>query len=289
MDLQNIELGDLSEAIGQGIARGEELKSQNEAKLNKQKAARRAVDLASQVLCERLLDELEETGAMPKAVEFEKLWAYLSRCDSVDRMLEAIERELDWCEGVVADGGADVAAFSAAAAPLAEKYRGELVAFTQGLLADGAELAEDAAPAFAGTFETWSRADAQKLNELMGEVLRAFEKYRRVAEDNGAFSLHAVGDVETGEKLAECVDEMRAANAKPYLGVLDDDFMDHVNAFWFGFCKLGKLCEDKAQVNVTPLFSYFNLLADRLSAAACKCELGDFDVFTVLDALREEE
>ncbi len=289
MDLQNIELGDLSEAIGQGIVRGEELKCQNEAKLNKQKAARRAVGLASRVLCERLLDELEETGAMPKAVEFQKLWAYLSRCDSVDRMLEAIERELDWCEGVVAGDGADVAAFSAAAAPLAERYRGELVAFTQGLLADGAKLAEDAAPAFAGTFETWSRADAQKLTELMAEVRRAFEKYRRVVGDNGAFSLHAVGDVETGEKLGECVDEMRAANAKPYLGILDDDFMDHVNAFWYGFCKLGKLCEDKAQVNVTPLFSYFNLLADRLSDAACSCELGDFDVFTVLDALREDD
>ncbi len=289
MDLRDIELGDLSDAIGQGIARGEEIKSRNEAKLNKQKAARRAVDLASQALCGRLFDELEETGAMPKAVEFNRLAAYLERCDSVDRMLEAIERELDWCEGVTAGEGADVAAFEAAATLLAQKYRGELVAFTRGLLADGAELAEDAAPAFAGTFKTWSRADAQKLTELMGEVRRAFEKYRRVVADNGAFSLHPVGDVETGEKLDECVDEMRAANAKPYLGILDDDFMDHINAFWYGFCKLGRLCEDKAQVNVTPLFSYFNLLTDRLSAAACDCELGDFDVFTVLDALREDD
>lgn len=297
MDLQNVDLSEFSEALAQGIARADEIKRESadkhrredEARLRKQESASAAVRLAAKTFCGRLLKELEDAGAMPKAVEFDKLWAYLSRCGSVEGMLAAIERELDWCAGVVAGGGADVAAFSAAAAPLVEKYRGELVAFTQGLLADGAVLTDDVAPAFAGTFKTWSRADAQKLAELLAEVRRAYAKYRRVAEDNGPFALHAVGEVETGEKLAECVDEMRAANAKPYLGVLDEDFMDHVNAFWFGFCKLGQLCEDRAEVDAAPLISYFNNLADRLTEAACDCELGDFDVFTVLDALREED
>lgn len=300
MKLGDVELQDFSEALAQGIARAEELKRQDMQKseealrdareaLRKQEAAVSAVQAASRVFGGRLLDELKDEGAMPKAVEFQALWRYLSRCDNVEKILAAIQRELDWCAGVVAGGGPDVAAFGKAVALHIEKYREELLAFAQGLLADGAELGPDAVPEFRGTFKSFSRADPGKLAGLLAEVRRAFEKYRRVVEDNGPFSLHPTVDVETDEKLAECVDAMREANAKPYLGILDDDFTDHVDAFWYGFCKLGLLCEDKAQVDIAPLLSYFDLCGERLGKAVRAAELGDFDVFTVLDGLREED
>lgn len=62
-----------------------------------------------------------------------------------------------------------------------------------------------------------------------------------------------------------------------------------MDAFWYGFCKLGLLCEDKARLDIAPLLSYFDLCGERLGKAVRAVELGDFDIFTVLSALREED
>lgn len=50
--------------------------------------------------------------------------------------------------------------------------------------------------------------------------------------DNGPFSLHPTSYLDEDVKLAEEIDYLREANAKPYYGPLDDDPMDHVDAFW---------------------------------------------------------
>ncbi len=289
MDLDESELTDLASSIAAGLAGADELRRKNRGAQERQDEAKLAVKAAALVYGNRLLEELEESGAKPKAVSFEKLWNYLSRCEDTEAAFEAIERELDWCEGVVGGTGADVAGVAEAVRPLCERYRAELFAFARTLLAEGAELGDDAVPEFTGTFKSWSKANAGKLAALYDEVRKAYGKFRRVVADNGPFALHPTCEVETKEKLAACLDEMCEANERPYLGILDDDFMDHVDAFWYGFCKLGKLCEDKADVNLTPLVSYFETCGERLGEAVCEAELGTFDAFTVLDSLREED
>lgn len=47
-----------------------------------------------------------------------------------------------------------------------------------------------------------------------------------------------VKEGENGDSLEKSIDRMRAFNKQKYWGLLDDDFQEHVEAFWYGFKKL---------------------------------------------------
>ena len=126
-------------------------------------------------------------------------------------------------------------------------------------------------------------SSAEKLGELAREVRRSFATFKEVVADNGVFAAFAgtgsfgncQGDIwfwddeceytggrpgsrqlegiecgveedRGGDSLERCIERMREFNAREYWGMLDDDFPQHVDAFWYGFehymRELGEIC-----------------------------------------------
>lgn len=167
----------------------------------------------------------------------------------------------------------------------AQAYRAERAAHVAGSTVDPVSLPEPACVAC----ET--ARDAGELSELLAQVKKSFETYRRVVADGGLFCAFGTGsphgiccgtsyldydsrldeDVLVGEydgatrhtvrrevAIPELVDEasaeggdslevavtrMREFNGRRYDGVLDEDPVRHVNAFWYGLKKLSQYCE----------------------------------------------
>ncbi len=280
---------ELSEALAQGLLRAEVLKREAEGEYSKRDDARRAISLAAEALGGRAIKAIDDKSPLPRPVEFKRLYEYLLRSNDRAKVIEGIERELAWCEGVVTGSGLDLASYAEVALPALDDFRVQLLEFARGLLAPGEELPDGAVPAFAGVFEAQSQVEVQKLAELLDEVRRAYKKYQCVVSDNGPFALYSSGRFDGSQKLDECLEELRQANAKPYDGLFDDDYSVHVDAFWQGFCKLGSVCERCMSIDATPLLSYFIQSGAHLNEAVQTKKLGDFDVFTVLRALRGEE
>ena len=126
-------------------------------------------------------------------------------------------------------------------------------------------------------------SSAEKLGELAREVRRSFATFKEVVADNGVFAAFAgtgsfgncQGDIwfwddeceytggrpgsrqlegiecgveedQGGDSLERCIERMREFNVREYWGMLDDDFPQHVDAFWYGFehymRELGEIC-----------------------------------------------
>lgn len=106
----------------------------------------------------------------------------------------------------------------------------------------------------------------EQLGNLYNYVLIAYAKYKKCVEDNNMFAAFAStsnygmmtdywrrwlsnltsdkDDEETEKKedpqLDQVMEYMKTHNAEKYFGVLDEDFVPHVDAFWYG---LEMLCE----------------------------------------------
>lgn len=173
----------------------------------------------------------------------------------------------------------------------AQAYRAERAARVAGSTVEPVSLPESACVAC----ET--ACDARELSELLAQVKKSFETYRRVVADGGLFCAFGSGsphgicqgssyfdydsrfdeDVLVGEydgatrhdvrrevAIPELVDEvsaeggdslevavarMREFNGRRYDGVLDEDPVRHVNAFWYGLKKLSQYCEAAVRVD----------------------------------------
>lgn len=173
----------------------------------------------------------------------------------------------------------------------AQAYRAERAARVAGSTVEPVSLPESACVAC----ET--ACDARELSELLAQVKKLFETYRRVVADGGLFCAFGSGsphgicqgssyfdydsrfdeDVLVGEDdgatrhdvrrevaIPELVDEvsaeggdslevavarMREFNGRRYDGVLDEDPVRHVNAFWYGLKKLSQYCEAAVRVD----------------------------------------
>lgn len=104
----------------------------------------------------------------------------------------------------------------------------------------------------------------EQLQVLYHLVLKAYEKYRRCVEDNNMFAafastssygvlpsawrrwINGLGDSDDEEEekkeepaYREVLTYMKEHNAQAYTGMLDEDFVPHVDAFWYG---LERLC-----------------------------------------------
>ena len=213
----------------------------------------------------------------------------LDKSMEVTRVREGIERELAWCEKFLDAGTNSCEELSDKAMQACAAYRQQMVEYATKMLAPGEALDEDvvAEPSF--QLEPLSNASVDVLRELLGEVRTAYAKFCRVLSDNGPFSLHPTSYLDEDVKLAEEIDYLREANAKPYYGPLDDDPMDHVDAFWEGFIKLGGACKDKATMNLTPVLSYFSTMADELSRELIGKKLRGTDEISLLNAIPRDE
>lgn len=173
----------------------------------------------------------------------------------------------------------------------AQAYRDERAARVAGSTVEPVSLPESACVAC----ET--ACDAGELSELLAQVKKSFETYRRVVADGGLFCAFGSGsphgvcsglsyfdydsrldeDVLVGEydgatrhnvqrevPIPELVDEasaeggdslkvavarMQEFNGRRYDGVLDEDPVRHVNAFWYGLKKLSQYCEAAVRVD----------------------------------------
>lgn len=287
MDMSEAQLNDFSQALAEGIAQADRLRQESEKARDRENEAKGAISLAGKAYGGQALKALDECGAWPKAPDFDKLENYLLACNDTERVLEGIERELAWCEKTLAGEHVELTGLEVEAAEVADEYRKKMLGFARGLVADGEALDVACVPSFEGGFEAWSQVKTGRISELLAEVKVAYEKYRKVVDDNGPFSLHPTVGIGDEEKLADCLDELKEANAKPYMGVLDDDFMDHVDAFWLGFDKLARLCSSRATANPAPLLSYFERVSRGLGEALEGKQLADFDYLTLLSELRK--
>lgn len=79
----------------------------------------------------------------------------------------------------------------------------------------------------------------------------------------------AIEDVEDdGDSLRISIDRMREFNARRYFGLLDDDFKQHVDAFWYGFGKLMEAANGMFEVDMRSYLRY----RDRItSVVAIRC------------------
>lgn len=79
----------------------------------------------------------------------------------------------------------------------------------------------------------------------------------------------AIEDVEDdGDSLRTSIDRMREFNARRYFGLLDDDFKQHVDAFWYGFGKLMEAVNGLFDVDMRSYLSYRDRITD---VAATRC------------------
>lgn len=173
----------------------------------------------------------------------------------------------------------------------AQAYRAERAARIAGSMVEPVSLPEPARVAI----ET--ACDAGELSELLAQVRKSFETYRRVVADGGLFCAFGSGSphgicrgssyldydsrldedvlvgeydgatrhdvrrevpipelvdeasVEGGDSLEVAVARMREFNGRRYDGVLDEDPVRHVNAFWYGLKKLSQYCEAAVRVD----------------------------------------
>ena len=154
-----------------------------------------------------------------------------------------------------------------------------------------------------------------QLTELSHEVRRSFATFKEVLGDNGVFAAFAgtgsygscngrswfwdddfeyagerpgatelegiecgVEEDQGGDSLERCIERMREFNAREYWGMLDDDFEQHVDAFWYGFShymdELGTLC----RVDMRPFKRYCKDVDGRLHTACWELALRMDDV-----------
>ena len=120
----------------------------------------------------------------------------------------------------------------------------------------------------------------EQMQKLYSLVLMAYEKYKRCVERNNMFAAFSstsdygmlpeflrkmfcdsiepyddvtvapqYGDTTQTLKFDEVIDYMEKQNEKQYLGLLDEDFAPHVDAFWFGMDMLRAFLKDYASID----------------------------------------
>ena len=79
-----------------------------------------------------------------------------------------------------------------------------------------------------------------------------------------------------GDSTERAVQRMRAFNRRAYHGFLDDDFEEHVDAFWYGYAKLMQASNELVTVDLRPLAAWCDAADEVLVASAGRaCEKTD--------------
>lgn len=154
-----------------------------------------------------------------------------------------------------------------------------------------------------------------QLAELAREVRRSFATFKKVMSDNGVFAAFAgtgsygncsgrswfwdddfeftgdrpgatelegiecgIEEDQGGDSLERCIERMRKFNAREYWGMLDDDFAQHVDAFWYGFAHYMNELGDRCRVDMRPFNRYCAEVDGRLRHACWELALRMDDV-----------
>lgn len=106
-------------------------------------------------------------------------------------------------------------------------------------------------------FDTWWNDELE--DEYIG--LKPGEgKYGDIATD--------VCEDKGGDSLERVIERMRTFNKQRYWGMLDDDFSQHVNAFWYGFKKLMQNTNTLFKVDLQAFNAYLDAVRDQAKSAA---------------------
>lgn len=179
----------------------------------------------------------------------------------------------------------------------------------------GKKLTFDLPDAYTCDVSLGDVSSAEKLGELAREVRRSFATFKEVVADNGVFAAFAgtgsfgncQGDIwfwddeceytggrpgsrqlegiecgveedRGGDSLERCIERMREFNVREYWGMLDDDFAQHVDAFWYGFdhymCELSDIC----RVDMRSFKRYCTDVDGRVRNACWELALRMYDV-----------
>ena len=124
--------------------------------------------------------------------------------------------------------------------------------------------------------DVFSRADysavvkysRDQLSALYNMVLIAYSKYKKCVEDNNMFAAFAstsnygmltdywrhylydvsrIGEEDSDEESIhydQVIEHMKIINSEQYLGKLDEDFVPHVDAFWYGLKMLSEFVDN---------------------------------------------
>lgn len=156
---------------------------------------------------------------------------------------------------------------------------------------EGARIIELPLQDFSGSVGVEQRFDFRELEQLLEQVRMSFHTYTQCIQDNGLFSAFPdssrygegvhwscvlplwrgvdlsesaskscdIPDVVDGQEEDDpvhAIARMREFNAKKYWGMLDDDFSDHIDAFWYGFKKLMEFVNGLIDVDLSDYSSY---------------------------------
>ena len=118
------------------------------------------------------------------------------------------------------------------------------------------------------------------MSEYEGEI-PGRSKVRDIATD--------VEEDEGGDSLAKSIERMRAFNKKRYWGMLDDEFDEHVEAFWYGFKKLMEGVNGLHRMNPSAFNQYCNDIAEDAQQATLDVGAGYMDAHQAAEFVKEVE
>lgn len=159
---------------------------------------------------------------------------------------------------------------------------------------------------FAGRVSAKLVGDLAMLRLLASEVRASFGTFGRVVQDNGLFAAFsnegsygacrycygyedwwsalsdadadgsrdrrdiptAVEEDEGGDTPERAIERMRIFNQRDYFGLLDDDFQQHVEAFWYGFKKLMEGVNGLYEVNMESFAKYCSRIGSQTARSA---------------------
>ena len=116
------------------------------------------------------------------------------------------------------------------------------------------------------------------MSEFEGEI-PGRKKVKDIATD--------VEEDEGGDSLAKSVERMRDFNKKRYWGMLDDEFDEHVEAFWYGFKKLMEGVNGLYRMNPSAFNKYCNDIAEGAQEAAVEVGVGYMDTHQADEFVKE--
>lgn len=179
----------------------------------------------------------------------------------------------------------------------------------------GEKLTFDLPDAYTCDVSLGDVSSVEKLDGLAREVRRSFATFKEVIVDNGVFAAFAgtgsfgncQGDIwfwddeceytggrpgsrqlegiecgveedQGGDSLERCIERMREFNAREYWGMLDDDFAQHVDAFWYGFARYMRELSDVCRVDMRSFKRYCTDVDGRVRNACWELALRMDDV-----------
>ena len=116
------------------------------------------------------------------------------------------------------------------------------------------------------------------MSEYEGEI-PGRSKVKGIATD--------VEEDEGGDSLAKSIERMRTFNKKRYWGMLDDDFDEHVEAFWYGFKKLMEGVNGLYRMNPATFNQYCNDIAEDTKQATLDVGAGYMDAHQAKEFVKE--